>query len=158
MGPDGSVVKGPRVIGNAAKMRRKSKWQFGSCPGDPTAVDKLVSGAMPYAEQYAVEFGFVRRLSRGRPRASFFAKEFLCARSDPACLLRHAFSSSLAPHRLAVELYCLLQGRLDWGTRPARCAAVTGTCTSTSLGPAHRSSCSSKASEPRCGPQVVTVL
>ena len=72
---------------------------------------------MRCAEQYAVEFGFVRcssRLSRSRPRACFFAKDYPCSRSDPAWPLYWAFSSSFVPLQLAVEPYRPSRGPVEW--------------------------------------------
>ena len=72
---------------------------------------------MRYAEQSAGAFGFVRcssRLSCSRPRASLFAGDCQCTRTDPAGLLFSAFSSSLVPSHSDVEPYRLLQGLMDW--------------------------------------------
>ena len=94
---------------NTATPRPMFKWQSGEGLGNPTAVHKLVGSATRYAERYALEFGFARRsprLTHRRPRASFFADDRPFSRSNPAWLLRCAFSWSLVLHHWLLPGCC----------------------------------------------------
>ena len=113
--PDGAIACGPGLMSNAASMRKTRKWQFGACSEDPEATDKLVTGAMCYAEQYSAGMGVARRSSRSthpRPRVSLFAMDYPFSHSDPVWLLLRAFLSKVAAP-LAPEPYRLLKGAVD---------------------------------------------
>ena len=96
--PDIVALKGPRVMMNAATLREIREWQFGACPGNPSAAERPVNGATRYAEPRAAESGLARcssRLTRSRLRVPLLARGYPCPCSDPAWTLCRAFLSRL---------------------------------------------------------------
>ena len=76
------------------------------------AVDRSVASATPYADPYAMEFGFARGASRAthrRPRASLYAADFSRSVADTAWHLYSAFFSSFGPDHLPVEPFRLIE-------------------------------------------------
>ena len=113
--PDGVSPGGPRVTKNAGGLRETFRWQFDECSGDVDAADKLVRGAIRYAERCSAEMEFLRCSSRSahtRTSVSFSARAYASLCSGLAWFLHLALLSRVA-HVLNVEPRRLLEGIVD---------------------------------------------